>query len=105
MTVNVCIVLIASNRPHKKALGEIVRKQNALTIADTRVKEVNYHRRNDMIEDVSRKKKKKKMNSLKATYVFIRILLLPLDFTTRIQRRYIRICFNIFRIFSRFLDS
>lgn len=103
MTVNVCIALIASNRPHKKAFGEIVRKQNALTIADTRVKEVNYHRRNDMIEDVSRKKKKKKMNSLKATYVFI--LLLPLDFTTRIQRRYIRICFNIFRIFSRFLDS
>lgn len=68
MTVNVCIALIASNRPHKKALGEIVRKQNALTIADTRVKEVNYHRRNDMIEDVSRKKKKKK-NELAKSHV------------------------------------
>lgn len=68
MTVNVCIALIASNRPHKKALGEIVRKQNALTIADTRVKEVNYHRRNDMIEDVSHKKKKKK-NELAKSHV------------------------------------
>lgn len=69
MTVNVCIVLIASNRPHKKALAEFVRKQNALTIADTRVKEVNYHRRNDMIEDVSRKKKKKKKNELAKSHV------------------------------------